>query len=89
MLSLATIKQTIRQPYVWPGGYPLFFIMTDGEPLSVQSAKENFKQIAWAHINKMHRDQWGIIGLMINWENAELVCSHSGEPIESAYGYSL
>jgi hypothetical protein len=30
--------------------------------------------------------QWLPVGLDINWEDAGLVCSHTDQPIESAYG---
>ena len=31
-------------------------------------------------------DGWQVIGLQINWEDADLTCSHCGALIESAYG---
>ncbi len=30
-----------KGPYAWPGGYPLYFVMADGEALSFAAAKEN------------------------------------------------
>jgi hypothetical protein len=31
------------------------------------------------------RCRWYIIAAHVNWENTELVCEHTGKPIESAY----
>jgi hypothetical protein len=72
-------------PYAWPGGYPIFFVTSDGAALSFDSAKENAKQICQA-IRDRDRGGWRVIGADINWEDANLFCDHSGEPIESAYG---
>lgn len=82
--TLAEIKSAIREPYVWPGGYPRYILMADGGALSVQSARENWAQICHATITRDHGG-WRAAGADINWEDADLVCAHSGEPIECAY----
>ncbi len=71
-------------PYAWPGGYPLYFITSDGAALSFESAKEEAKQIC-ASIRDNSRDGWQVVSCEINWENADLFCDHSGKRIESAY----
>ena len=83
--SLREVKQAIRQPYAWPGGYPLYITMADGEALSVDSARENWRAICWSTIGQ-HRDSWRAFGADINWEDNSLYCAHSGEKIEPAYG---
>ena len=72
-------------PYAWPGGYPMFFIMDDGEPLSFAAACDNVKLILRA-IREHSRDGWRVAGVDINWEDEALYCAHTGERIESAYG---
>ena len=71
-------------PYTSVGSYPLFFLTENGEPLSYQSAKDNMAEILDAFANE-DDPQWRVTYVDINWENAELYCSHSGERIESAY----
>ena len=82
--TLRAVKQAIREPYAWPGGYPLYVIMSDGESLSVTTAREHWRSIVHSTINR-YGDGWAAYGAEINWES-ELYCAHSGEKIESAYG---
>ena len=79
-------RETIRAgAYTWPGGYPLFFITSDGAALSFESAKENAHRIIGS-IRSRSRDGWRVVACAVNWEDIDLYCDHSGKPIESAYG---
>ena len=82
---LREVKSAIREPYAWPGGYPRYILMHDGEALSIEAARDNWKQICLSTIGQ-YRDEWQASGAVINWEDAELTCAHTGELIESAYG---
>ena len=77
-------KSFIRQPYAWPGGYPLTLVMTDGACLCHDCAKDNFHNICHSTIHGIS-DGWHAAGADVNWENDELLCDHCGEKIESAY----
>ena len=81
---LAAVKDLIREPYAWPGGYPKYLVMVDGESLSAEAAKENFKLICAATLSG-YNDDWEIFGVDINWEGADMVCAHTGKPIPAAY----
>lgn len=82
---LAEIKRAIRDGgYAWPGGYPQYVLMSDGEPLSVAAAKEQFRSICQSTINRTH-DGWQAAGIDVNWEDQDMICAHTGEPIECAY----
>ena len=81
---LRTVKQAIREPYAWPGGYPLYIVMSDGESLSIAAAREHWRSIVHSTIYG-YGDGWAAYGAEINWES-ELYCAHTGERIESAYG---
>lgn len=70
--------------HAWPGGYPLYFVTSDGCALSFESAKENARQIC-AAIREKSSDGWRVVGCEVNWEDATLTCEHSGKRIESAY----
>ena len=84
-LNLPDIKNIIRHPYAWPGGYPQFFITADYAALSVESARENWREICGAWFDDDSSGGWLITGIEINWEDASLYCDHSGDRIESAY----
>lgn len=71
-------------PYAWPGGYPLFFLMSDGETMSYKAAEENADQVREA-IADGSGCGWRVVAVEVNWEDADMVCCHSGEPIDCAY----
>ena len=83
--SLQEIKQAIRDKYAWPGGYPLYLVCADGEALSIDAGREDWRQIVRAHLWDDMHDQWRIIGVEINYEDPALYCAHSGKRIKSAY----
>ena len=82
------LRATLRAgAYAWPGGYPLYFVASDGEALSFESVRENYAQCARAiHTPGCGASGWRIVGCAVNWEDNMLLCAHSGELIESAYG---
>lgn len=83
--NLAQLKATLRAgAYAWPGGYPLYFIAQDGEALSFDSVRENWREIVSAFCFAPARD-WRVIGCEINYEDGALYCAHSGKRIASAY----
>ena len=78
-----------RGPYAWPGGYPCYFLLSDGEALSFNAAKQERRSILEAlrdyQTDKRERSGWRPIALEINYEDSELFCAHTGERIETAY----
>ncbi len=88
---LRQVKQAIRDGgWAWPGCYPLYVVMADGEAMSISSAKENWKLVCAGTLyqasNPGYRaQQWAAAGVDINYEDPHMVCCHSGERIESAY----
>ncbi|MBN9314224.1 MAG: hypothetical protein J0I99_00640 [Devosia sp.] len=77
-------------PFAWPGGYPCYFVMADGEALSFEAAKDERRLILEALRDERdgnHPDQsWLPVALEINWEDTSLTCAHTQAPIPSAYG---
>jgi hypothetical protein len=85
----AQLKAILRQgQYAWPGGYPLYFIMADGQPLSFQAARENFSELILGLQHKNISDDWRPVAIEVNWEDTELTCAHTNDKIPSAYGDS-
>jgi len=70
--------------YAWPGGYPRYFIMDDGEALSFDAAQEN-EDLIVAAIAGDENGGWRVIAADINWEDDDLTCAHTGNKIECAY----
>jgi hypothetical protein len=89
--SISDFRRALRHgPYAWPGGYPCFFVMADGEALSFAAARENRRELLEALNEKRKTGRawnpdWLPIALEVNWEDESLFCAHSGEPIEAAY----
>lgn len=79
------LKNALRAgPYAWPGGYPCYFITSDGCALSFEAVRYEFRQVLWS-IRHNVNDGWNLEGLAINWEDPELYCEHTGKRIQSAY----
>ena len=84
--SINDFRRAMRHgPYAWPGGYPVFFMMGDGEAISFAAARENRREIITAIAYQDKRGENYPLALAINWEDANLICAHSGKRIESAY----
>lgn len=84
--SISDFRRAVRNgPYAWPGGYPCYWIMSDGAACAFDVAKSErrnmLQALAW-------RDDsgWRPIALDINWEDSDLICAHTDAPIPSAYG---
>lgn len=83
--TVADFKATLRAgAYTDLGGYPLYFVTSDGAPLSFQAARDNARQIMES-IRDRSRDGWRVIGCCINYEDPDLYCDHTGARIASAY----
>jgi hypothetical protein len=83
--SISDFRRAIRNgPYAWPGGYPCYFVTSDGAALSWNAARHNRRAILEAIAGKLS-DGWRVIGMDINWEDSALYCDDTGERIESAY----
>jgi len=60
-------------------------MLSDGEALSCDAARENWRQIVSSTLIGA-RDGWRAEGAAVNWEDTDLFCAHTGARIESAYG---
>jgi hypothetical protein len=71
--------------YAWPGGYPRYFITSDGAALSFEAAKQERRNILEALRDNATGSGWHVCAVDINWEDGTLTCDHTGKRIESAY----
>jgi hypothetical protein len=82
--AIRQVKTAARDRFAWPGGYPLFIVMSDGGAVCPTCARENFTRIARS-TRDAARDGWDAVGADINWEDSDLVCDHCGAAIQPAY----
>ena len=84
-----SIEYFMEHSYAWPGGYPMYGIMHDGECLCAKCKDKN-KQLITDNTNCKKEDatdlQWRMVGAEINYEDEYLNCCHCGDNIQSAYG---
>lgn len=83
--TVEQVKSFIRQPYAWPGGYPLILVMNDGECLCADCARSSFRAIVNSTKHRV-RDGWDAAGVEVFWEGPVMYCAHCNASIESAYG---
>ena len=81
---LKAAKDFIRNPYAWPGAYPLALITSDGGCICGECAKDNWRLICQESFDNTSCG-WRVSGVGVNWENSDLYCDHCGKQIESAY----
>ena len=73
----------VVQSYAWPGGYPIYFIMQDGEAMCPSCVTRNKKLINEAYAD---RDvQWNVVSSSVNYEDTDLYCCNCNAKIEAAY----
>lgn len=84
--TVSDLKATLRAgAFAWPGGYPLYFITSDGAALSFATVRKEFRRIAES-IRENCSDGWRVDGCAVNYEDRELFDDHTNEKIECAYG---
>ena len=71
--------------YTSLGGYPIFFVTSDGEAMHPNCVRENYRQVSTAIREHQTWDSWHVFGCDINYEDPDLYCVHCNESIESAY----
>lgn len=82
----AQLRATLRAgASTWPGGYPLYFVTSDGGALAFDTVRDNLSSVLDA-IRTKSSDGWRVVACEVNYEDAELYDDHTGEKIESAYG---
>jgi hypothetical protein len=82
--NLETAKLAIREPYSGPGGYPIYMILSNGELLCRDCARENWRSIVDS-TKHGYGDGWEVVGVDVLWEGLDF-CTHCSKQLESAYG---
>jgi hypothetical protein len=90
-MTLSELKAALRSgPYAWPGGYPIYFVMCDGEAMAFSAVRAEFRRICREYFDAEKPGAWRDSGWLpaacdVNWEDGELYCAHTNQRIESAY----
>ena len=80
---LVQVREYIRQPYAWPGGYPLVLLLDDGEFLCADCARNDYRQISDSTRHHLH-DGYEAVAVEVNWESVAY-CADCGKELEKAY----
>ena len=87
-MTIADTKDLARAyrqgPYAWPGGYPTYIILSDGEYLCWECLKSEYGQVAQA-TREHGNNGWRAVVMDINWEDTDATCGHCCKELESAY----
>lgn len=78
------VKDFVKHPCAWPGGYPCFAVTSDGAALCHACVKKEIGNIVTAIAQNL-RDGWKVEAIDINWEDSSLYCDHCSKRIEYAY----
>ena len=71
-LTTKELKQAIRHPYAWPGGYELVAVTDDGAILCMNCCRENWKLICASMRSKDNwSDGWRVVALTMEAVGAE------------------
>jgi hypothetical protein len=72
---------------VWPGGYPLFYVVDDSGVLCHECASAPFKNDpeSWRRTVDKDDAQFYITAADVNWEDQHMNCEHCGHVIPAAY----
>lgn len=82
---LVEVREFIRHPSVFPGGYPKILVMADGETLCPACARAEYRQISNETRHNL-QGGWKAGGVDIHYEGEPVICAHCGKETESAYG---
>lgn len=83
--SIGDFRRAVRAgPYAWPGGYPLYWIMSDGGACAFDVCKTERRNMLEA-LAARDNSGWRPVALDINYEDGDLYCDHTNARIPSAY----
>lgn len=80
-MDIKQLKENVRDPYAWPGGYEIVSICNDGEVLCYKCVRFNFREVLWSTKNKVN-DGWNIVDYAVIGNTIE---STDKEPIFCAH----
>lgn len=80
-----TLRETLREPYAWPGGYTKAIYLADGERICPKCARENYHRISQS-TREQARDGWALLCIEAYWEGPPEHCVECNIEMPSEYG---
>lgn len=75
--TVKQLKEDVRHPYAWPGGYEVAFVTSDGAILCHDCVRQNFREVLES--TKKHiSDGWHVVGKMYEAVSAD--CAREVDP---------
>ena len=84
--TLVRVRDAIRNPYTWLGGYPVYVVLSDGARLCPKCARDNYRLISYETRHADADGYWRAVGAEVFWEGPDDYCADCGAPLPSAYG---
>lgn len=92
-MTFKEVCAALRRGKFVDGGYPTFFLTSDGDRLSHEAVRENIFLVGRSMRDFGRKDgnhhysdpAWRVIECDVNWEDPDLVCAHTYKRIPSAY----
>ena len=84
--ALVQVREAIRNPYAWPGGYPVYVVLCDGARLCPQCARNNYRLISYETRHADSDGYWRALGAEAFMEGEDDYCADCNAPLPSAYG---
>ncbi len=69
----------------WPGGYPIYYIMDDGEYMCAKCVN-NEAEVHFGSVEDSRADGWRVEGYHVAYEGPDTYCCHCNTTLETAYG---
>lgn len=84
------LREAVRSPFAWPGGYPVYVVLSDGEMLCHACSRTEYREMSRALRDPaLTHSGWRPVGAEVLWEESEdsgpELCAHCGDPLETAY----
>lgn len=80
------IKDFLKSPFAWPGGYEIRPYFSDGETICIDCFKKEIRNIIQDSLISKLDTGWRIIGFSVNWEGPSEYCVQCGKELPSEYG---
>lgn len=80
------VKEALRHPRAWPGGYTLAFYTDDGARLCPACVRAEWRQVARAIRTGDSTGGWRVAFVAIYWEGPDEYCAHCNAALPSEYG---
>ena len=78
------LRDTIDNPFAWPGGYTFVCLMSDGEAMCIKCTKKEYSIIKETTLDDGHTG-WEFENVFINWEDGACYCCNCGERLVAEY----